>query len=161
MIRSGLVAGFTIATLMSGVAAAQELSVAGTWYTPSEKSAITIEDCGDGSPCGFVSFTNPDPGDPLVNDINNPDPDLQGRPVLGMPLMWSFSPMSRRDGWKRGKIYDPTSGRVYGSSIEVTDDDQLKVKGCFGPFCQTQYWNRVPADLVLASSHTDLSTLNE
>lgn len=143
--------------LSSAPVIAQSLDVEGTWYTPSEKSAVTIRDCGDGSPCGYVSFTKPDPGDPLVKDVNNPDPALRDREVLGMPLMWGFKPMKKRVGWKRGKIYDPTSGRTYGSGLSVTDTGELKVKGCFGPICQTQIWKRAPADLVIAEAHADRS----
>ena len=155
MILKHIALGLAALSLWSINAAADDIDVEGTWFTPSKKSAVTIRDCGDGTPCGYVSFSNPTSNDPLTHDINNPDPELRDRPILGIEMMWGFKARKKKDGWRKGKIYDPTSGRSYGSSLEITEDDTLKVKGCFGPICRTQIWERAPADLALVDAQVD------
>ena len=40
----------------------------------------------------------------------------------------------------RGAIYDPKRGKTYRSELKRRDANTLEVKGCIGPFCQTQVW---------------------
>jgi uncharacterized protein (DUF2147 family) len=49
-----------------------------------------------------------------------------------------------KDGarWIDGQIYNPEDGNSYRSILEPGPGDTLKVKGCLGPFCQTQTWTR-------------------
>ena len=75
-----------------------------------------------------------------------PDPAYSLEPVaerlaelLGTPVLTSFS--EDGDLW-RGRIYDPKSGKDYRSVIRRTSASKLEVKGCLGPFCQTQNWTR-------------------
>ena len=42
----------------------------------------------------------------------------------------------------RGTIYDPKAGKSYRSVLRRLDANRLEVKGCIGPFCQTQVWRR-------------------
>lgn len=48
-----------------------------------------------------------------------------------------------KDTWKNGKIYDPTSGKVYTVSLYFKDDKTLTVKGSIGPFFQRMYWTKI------------------
>ena len=45
--------------------------------------------------------------------------------------------------WWRGRIYDPKNGKSYRSIIRRKGPGVLEVKGCIGPFCQTQVWKRL------------------
>ena len=72
--------------------------------------------------------------------------DRNGDKVLGMTLLHGFE--RRKNGWRSGKIYDPEAGKVYGSRLKVLDDGKLQVKGCIGPFCITQVWNRAPETIA-------------
>ena len=72
--------GVAIALLLStGVAMASDPT--GVWLT-KDKAEITISKCG-ADYCGVVSK----PAKPGLRDIRNPDPALNGRPIMGMPLL--------------------------------------------------------------------------
>lgn len=44
--------------------------------------------------------------------------------------------------WGNGKIYDPTSGKVFTVKLYFKDEKTLTVKGSIGPFFQRMYWTR-------------------
>lgn len=112
--------------------------VFGVWQTEAGTAHISIADCGDGTPCGTVSWVDPDVLDPGYT----PETliDRNGDKVLGMRLLHSFK--RRKNDWRSGKIYDPEAGKTYGSRLKVRDDGKLQVKGCIGPFCITQIWDK-------------------
>ena len=90
--------------------------------------------------CGTLArFLVTPPGGADQRDVHNPDAKLRNRKLLGLPILTGFS----EDGavW-RGTIYDPKSGKSYRSVLRRLDGDRLEVKGCIGPFCQTQVWRR-------------------
>ena len=68
-----------------------------------------------------------------------PDPALRKRRLLGLPILSGFT--ADGDMW-RGRIYDPKSGKTYKSQVRRKPDGSLEVKGCVGPFCQTQVWKK-------------------
>ena len=113
--------------------------VDGRWVTEERDAVIVIADCG-ASKCGRIAkFLVPPPQGANQRDVNNSDPKLRSRKLLGMPVLTGF----REDGdaW-RGRIYDPKSGKTYRSIIRRINAATLQVKGCLGPFCQTQTWQR-------------------
>lgn len=112
---------------------------AGTWVLDGGSAHLTLSDCGDGTPCGEISWLNPE-GDGDPTDSQNPDPDMRGRSLLGVQMLWGFT--EKKGRWIKGRIYNPQDGRTYGSKIELEDPDTLKVKGCVGPICKTQLWPR-------------------
>ena len=116
---------------------AEELDVAGVWLTQSGGGKVEITDCGDGTPCGNLVWVDPAEAGPGL-DANNPDPELQGRALVGIQLVWGFE----RSGetWCRGNIYDPETGKTYRSTLRLNDDGTLRVQGCVGPICQSQTW---------------------
>ena len=123
--------------------------VEGVWLTQSGTSKVIIEDCGDGTPCGRIGWIDPDSlapadRDSILTDRNNPDPDMQQQTLIGLVILRDFRRGGKR--WKRGKIYDPESGKTYGSGISLNEDGTLNLKGCIGPFCQTQIWTRATLD---------------
>ena len=64
---------------------------------------------------------------------------FDSRKLMGLPVLTDL----RQDGdlW-RGDIYDPEGGKTYRSVIRRKSANRLEVKGCVGPFCQTQIWTR-------------------
>jgi uncharacterized protein (DUF2147 family) len=113
--------------------------VAGRWVTAEKDGVILIAPCG-ASMCGTIErFLVPPPQGEGQRDVNNPDPKLRQRRLLGMPILSGFA--ADKSLW-RGQIYDPKSGRSYRSIIRRKGPDLLEVKGCFGPFCQTQEWKK-------------------
>lgn len=116
-------------------------SVYGVWLTEEGTGTVRIIDCGDASPCGIIETAEIPAGEPTT-DVNNSDPALRDKPIIGLVMLHGFE----RDGdrWKKGRIYNPEDGKSYKSSIRVDDDPNvLKVKGCIAFLCQTQRWTRV------------------
>lgn len=113
--------------------------VTGRWVTAEKDGVILIAPCGK-SLCGTIErFLVPPPQGLDQRDVNNPDAKLRTRKLLGMPILSGFA----ADGevW-RGKIYDPKNGKSYRSIIRRKGPNVLEVKGCIGPFCQTQVWKK-------------------
>ena len=113
--------------------------VAGSWVTAARDGVVQIGDCG-ASVCGRLArFLVAPPQGADQRDVHNPDAKLRSRKLLGLPILTGF----REDGavW-RGTIYDPKAGKSYRSVIRRLDARRLEVKGCIGPFCQTQVWTK-------------------
>lgn len=126
-----------LATGASAAVAADPIS--GRWVTEDKDAVVAIGKCG-ASTCGRIArflITPPDGAD--QRDINNPDAALRNRKLLGLPILTSFKQDS--DLW-RGRIYDPNTGKSYRSVIRRKSANVLEVKGCIGPFCQTQIWRK-------------------
>lgn len=114
--------------------------VTGRWVTAEKDGVILIAPCGK-AVCGTLEkFLVAPPQGVDQRDINNPDPKLRQRRLLGLPILSGFT--ADRDTW-RGRIYDPKSGKSYRSIIRRKGANLLEVKGCIGPFCQTQVWRAV------------------
>lgn len=113
--------------------------VSGRWLTAEKDAVIAIAPCGKAL-CGTIEkFLVPPPQGNDQRDINNPDPAKRGRRLLGIAILSSFT--ADGDVW-RGQIYDPKSGKSYRSVIRRKGSGVLEVKGCIGPFCQTQVWKK-------------------
>ncbi|MEE4317840.1 DUF2147 domain-containing protein [Erythrobacter dokdonensis] len=129
-----------VALSLGGVAAHAAEPVAGRWVTAEKDGVILIAPCGK-AVCGTIDrFLVPPPEGPDQRDINNPDAKLRNRKLLGLPILTGF--VADGELW-RGRIYDPKSGRTYRSVIRRKGANVLEVKGCIGPFCQTQVWKKV------------------
>ena len=127
-----------LALLAAAPIAAAE-PVAGSWVTASRDGVVQIGDCG-ASICGRLArFLVVPPQGADQRDVHNPDAKMRSRKLLGLPILTGF----RADGavW-RGTIYDPKAGKSYRSVIRRLDAKRLEVKGCIGPFCQTQVWTK-------------------
>ncbi len=125
-----------IVILASTAQAATPLDVYGHWLNQKQTSIIEISDCA-GTPCGTIRWIDHPAPETLV-DSENPDGDLQTQPLIGLTILQGYK--ARGDQWKKGRIYDPESGKTYSSKLRRKADDTLEVKGCLGPICQTQIW---------------------
>ena len=125
-------------SLNAAPAFAADLSaISGIWKTDNSGGQVEFYDCGDGTPCGRLTNLT----DPSFIDSFNPDPALRTRHLNGVTILDGFK--AKKDGrFKKGKIYNPRDGKSYRSSLSLTDDGQLQVKGCVFVFCQSQYWAR-------------------
>lgn len=125
------------ATLLPTAAVAQPAPITGRWVTSDRAALVEVGPCGQAL-CGRIAkVLVADPAKP-TRDVNNPDPGLRGRAILGMVFLTGFT--AAGDRWN-GRIYDPRSGRTYRSTV-TSDGATLRVKGCLGPFCRTQVWTR-------------------
>ena len=122
-------------TLAASPAMAAE-SIQGHWYTKGKRAVVTIAPCGQ-SICGRLTRFIEQPRDGVTTDVNNPDPALRKRKLVGLPILTGFV----ADGKKwRGKIYDPESGKTYRSIVTPEKNGTLSVEGCIAMFCQAQTW---------------------
>lgn len=140
MTRAGIFAALAAIAALAGPAQAAD-PIAGRWVTQEKDAVIAIAPCRQQF-CGTIDrFLVPPPQGADQRDINNPDPALRQRRLLGSAILLGFAP----DGalW-RGRIYDPKSGKTYRSVIRRKGAGTLEVKGCLGPFCQTQVWKKAP-----------------
>ena len=113
--------------------------IEGRWMTADKDAIIQIGDCGR-STCGRIAkFLVPPPQGADQRDVNNKDKTKRTRKLLGMAILTDFT--EEGDLW-RGTIYDPNNGKIYRSIIRRKGADRLEVKGCIGPFCQTQVWSK-------------------
>lgn len=130
---------FALFPLLFAAPASAADPIGGRWVTEEGDAIIAVGDCGQ-SVCGRIArFLVPPPGGADQRDINNPDPDLRRRKLLGLPVLYSFT--EEEDLW-RGRIYDPKSGKSYRSVIRRKGPGRLEVKGCIAFFCRTQMWHR-------------------
>ena len=137
LLTATLAGAVAIAALAVPALAADPIS--GRWVTQEKNAIVTIGQCGS-SVCGKISkFLETPPDGANQRDVNNPDKSLRSRKLMGLPVLTGL----REDGdlW-RGDIYDPEAGKTYRSVIRRKGANRLEVKGCIGPFCQTQIWTR-------------------
>lgn len=128
-----------LAALVSGAAPAAT-PIDGLWLTDDHKGVVRIGACG-GHVCGWiVRVLDRGPNVP-THDVNNPDPGLRGRPILGMPVLTGFTPEGGE--LAGGHAYDPKSGRSYRTTLSLNDNGTLNVTGCVLFICQTMVWTRV------------------
>ena len=119
--------------------------VTGIWYNEEKEARFEIYEDGGEYFAKIVWLEEPiDPetGEPKV-DKENPDEDLQDRPLKGLVFMKNFN--FEGDGlWEDGEIYDPKSGKTYDCYIKMESPDKLKVRGYIGISLigRTSYWTR-------------------
>ncbi len=132
----------TMTLLLVGIASAEEVtSITGRWRTMRHGALVDIVNCGDGSPCGVLSWVAADIAQGAVTDARNPNRDLRGRALIGVPILWGFQPAE--GGWESGRLYNPDTGQTFRSSVRLLAARQLRVTGCLGPLCRTEVWTRV------------------
>lgn len=124
------------AAMLVALPASAATPIAGRYLTEDGAGIIEVGRCGN-SVCGrLVRIVKAKPGAPTT-DVNNSDPALRSRPILGMPILSGFADAG---GDWRGRIYDPRNGKSYKSIVSKNADGSLKVQGCIAIFCQTQVW---------------------
>jgi uncharacterized protein (DUF2147 family) len=137
--------------LTLGAQAQDGHAVMGMFLTQEKTSAVMIEDCGDGSPCGRVAWIDPSAMAP--GETPESARTQTGEPVLGLLMLQGFD--KRRKDWRGGTIYDPENDKTYASRLKRLTNGDLQVKGCIGPICQTQLWTVAPEALQISTSQTD------
>jgi uncharacterized protein (DUF2147 family) len=126
--------------LVAGNAIAQADDFEGYWVTPNFNSVVEISRC-DQSLCAEIAWLwEIAVAGKQLRDAKNPDTGKRKNSMLGLPLFRKFKQDGKR--W-RGRIYNPQDGRRYRASITGINRNMLKLRGCWGPFCQTQRWRRL------------------
>jgi len=112
-------------------------AIVGEWWTEGNEGRIRFVRSPDGTYSGLL-VGGKDPG----ADVNNKDPALRKRPLLGTVLIWHLRP---DDGeYVDGYVYNPRNGETYRMKAEVTGRATLEVRGYLGISLlgQSQTWTR-------------------
>ena len=132
---------FALLSLCSASAAAAS-PLDGLWLTDDHKGVVRVGPCSPGNVrvCGWiVRVLDSGPNVP-TRDVNNPNPALRSRTILGMPVLSGFVPYS--GSYIGGSAYDPKSGRSYRASLKLDSAGALDVTGCVLIVCRTVVWTR-------------------
>lgn len=123
---------------------AQKYSPVGTWTNEKKEARFDIYKCGD-KLCGKITWLRePNRDGKPKTDINNPDPKLRNRPLMGLMFIQGFE-YDDDHKWDDGTIYDPQSGKTYSCYMKMMSKDAMEVKGYIGISLigRSQNWTRI------------------
>ena len=130
-------------TLIAAGAAAAADPIQGDWVNPKGAVRIHIGPC-PAKPqemCGVIAAIR-DPAAARAKDVNNVDPALKGRPMLGMPVLYGFK-RDKPGRWIGGRVYAAKKGTTFDGILTLRPDGTLKLEACVLPMvCSVQTWTR-------------------
>ena len=133
-----------IAVALVGAGTAHAADPIGTWLTGDKKGRVRIVNCG-GAICGTLVWLA-EPIDPETHhpktDKHNSNASLQGRPLLGIPIVLNMKP-NGGNKWE-GQVYNAEDGGTYTGSFTMDGPNTAELKGCVmgGLICKGQTWTR-------------------
>ena len=123
-----------------------EDKLVGVWQPSDGRSYIKIDKIGNKFYGRIVWLKEPkdEKGNPRV-DSNNPDEALRSTPLKGYRILKDFIYNEEEGIWEDGTIYDPKNGTTYNCKIELTQENQIEVRGYVGTavFGRTDVWTRL------------------
>ena len=134
------------ALLFAGSAApSRAADIAGVWLTQNQDARIRMAKCGPGL-CGTIVWLKT-PKDPKTGkpptDVNNKNPALRARRMIGLMIAINFVPSSSSPGKLSGHFYNADDGNTYDGNVYLASANELKAEGCLLGICQAQSWTRV------------------
>lgn len=121
-------------------------SILGKWATiddhsEEQKSIVEIFEKA-GKVYGKIVKIFPKPGDDAdpVCDKCPSDDARYNKKIIGMEIIKDMEKSG--ESWSKGNILDPEAGKIYKCKLWLEDND-LKVRGYWGPFFRTQTWKRI------------------
>ncbi|MBX2849531.1 MAG: DUF2147 domain-containing protein [Acidiferrobacterales bacterium] len=130
---------FTFLAASTILSANDSHDVFGEFWVEDRGSKILISDCGDGTPCGKVTWIDPNTLEP--GQTPETVKTKAGKSILGLQLLHGFE--KKKNDWRGGKIYSPQADKTYSSRLKRLSDGELQVKGCIAFLCETQKWIQV------------------
>ena len=115
--------------------------ILGIWVTQDIAAHLEFSHSGNTYVAKLIWLSEPNgpDGNPKT-DRNNPDPKLQNRTLLGIPVIWNL--IFQDDQWVSGSIYSIKRGAVANCTVEMPDTYTLKIKVSKGILNSTQTWKR-------------------
>lgn len=107
--------------------------IIGTWLSAKKDLKVEIYQKNEAY-FGRIVWFACEPKTPDMHafkDTQNPDPKLRERKWLGMNVLQDLT-YNDKGYWSDGKIYDPNSGTTYSSTVHLTSDNTVSVKGYWG-----------------------------
>ena len=149
LVLSVLVGAFST----SALAGAAEHKIQGLWVDNKDpnrqKFAVMVEDCGS-KLCGSLYWLKkPVSANGLPKrDKHNPNEALRDRPLCGLQILTGFQ-AANDTLWQDGEIYNPDDGLTFSSTMKLSPEGTLKIRGYVGIslFGKTLEWVR-PAEEI-------------
>lgn len=114
----------------------------GLWYTKGNESVIEIKKVGNQYQGAIVWLQKPySASGEIQRDTKNPNKSLRKRPIQDLIILKNFT--LSKGVLKKGKIYDPDSGKTYKCTMKIKNN-RLEVHGYIGVAMlgRTEKWNR-------------------
>lgn len=131
----------TASTLAAASSRHPPESILGEWVTQREEhrppGRVKFVQAPDGTYEGILTWS-----EQPKRDVNNKDPKLRDRPLVGIVLMWH---LKYDDGeYVDGYVYNPEDGGTYRVKAEVLSAEALEIRGYLGIslFGQSKTWAR-------------------
>lgn len=107
----------------------------GEWLTTDGKAVVRVANCGSASLCGEIIW--------LRNEVMSGETlrDRSGAPLRGAQILFGFR--RKENAWIDGRVRALNEGKTYRARLSAISQNQLRLDGCFGPFCKGQIWTRV------------------
>ncbi len=131
---------------LGGLMAQDADKLVGVWQPSNGRSMVKIDKLGNKFYGRVVWLKEPkdENGKPRT-DINNPDESLRSTPIKGYRILKDFVYDEEEGLWTDGTIYDPNNGSTYNCKIELTEENQIEIRGYVGTpvFGRTDVWTRL------------------
>ncbi len=133
--RKAILAAFGL-VMLALPAQAQPADPSGTYLSETGETRVRIARCG-AAYCGTIISVQGE-----AKDVNNPDPNLKGRNLVGIQMISNIQPTS--DGFT-GQLYNYKDGRTYSGKMSFASGKSMQLSGCVfgGLICRSQTWAKV------------------
>lgn len=133
--KPALLAALSLA-MMAGSAHAQSADPSGTYLSESKETRVKVAKCGSAY-CGTIVAVQGE-----AKDVNNPDPGLKGRNLVGIQMISNIQPSG--DTFT-GQLYNYKDGRTYTGKMNFKGGNAMELSGCVlgGLICRSQTWTKV------------------
>ena len=147
---------FALLVALAGGALAQDRGAAkpsavGRWQTIDDKTGkpravVRIYEI-NGAYQGQIEQVYYEPGEKKSGLCERCPPPQQGKPMLGLTILWALQPDGSGRGYQGGRILDPANATVYKCKMWLDESgNALEVRGFIGftgALGRTQRWQRV------------------
>ncbi|MCB8822072.1 DUF2147 domain-containing protein [Microvirga rosea] len=121
---------------LAGSAQAQSTDPSGTYLSESRETRVRVAKCGSAY-CGTIVAVEGE-----TKDVNNPDPNLKGRNLVGVQMISNLQPSG--EGFT-GQLYNYKDGKTYTGKMSFQGGKAMQLSGCIlgGLVCRSQTWTKV------------------
>ncbi|MGO4571470.1 DUF2147 domain-containing protein [Microvirga sp. 2TAF3] len=122
--------------VLAGSAHAQSADPSGTYLSESGETHVRVARCG-AVYCGTITAVKGE-----AKDVNNPDPKLKGRNLVGVQMISDIRPSG--EGFT-GQLYNYKDGKTYTGKMSFKGGNAMQLSGCIlgGLICRSQTWTKV------------------
>ncbi|QFU16256.1 DUF2147 domain-containing protein [Microvirga thermotolerans] len=122
--------------VLAGPALAQSADPSGIYLSESKETRVRVAKCGNAY-CGTIVSVQGE-----AKDVNNPDPNLRGRNLVGVQMITDIRPSG--DGFT-GQLYNYKDGKTYTGKMSFKGGNAMQLSGCIlgGLICRSQTWTKI------------------